>query len=129
MKKTYQSLKDKSKEIDSAYQKIEQSLSQSKETIAADIEDAKGDYIEWLNEQASLRNERRYLKEQVEQRQRFSTKSESELATVKQLLESGEQGLSLEKNVLESTKQQLDEQKKCVTHASSIRRRSKGSVI
>ncbi len=111
LEKTYQSLKAKSKDIDSAYQKVEQSLSQSKETIAADIEDAKGDYIEWLNEQASLRNERRYLNEQVEQKQRFSDKSESELATVRQLLESGEQRLELDKTELESTKQQLDEHK------------------
>ncbi|MFS0787060.1 chromosome segregation protein SMC [Shouchella sp. 1P09AA] len=106
-----ETLTQKSRAINEAYQKLEKTLSQSKETIAAHIEDAKGDYIEWLNEQASLRNERRYLNEQVEQKQRYSEKNQSELSSLDETLLEGERELKRQKAELDAIHSKVEKQK------------------
>ncbi|WP_099301096.1 chromosome segregation protein SMC [Bacillus sp. Marseille-P3800] len=111
LEKENETLTQKSRAINEAYQKLEKTLSQSKETIAAHIEDAKGDYIEWLNEQASLRNERRYLNEQVEQKQRYSDKNQSELASLDETLLEGERELKKQKAELDAIQSKVEKQK------------------
>ncbi len=89
------------------------------------IEQVKADYIEVLNEQASLRNERRYLEEQKRQlhlrQERFFTENESVIKKREHLNEqlkeaesfAHKEGLALEKNSeLFREKKQAHERKK-----------------
>ncbi|GAF12842.1 LOW QUALITY PROTEIN: chromosome partition protein Smc [Bacillus sp. JCM 19045] len=82
----HQKMQQEAELVNQSYQKIQDALNLSKEDRAEQIEHAKGDYIEWLNEQASLRNERRYLNEQLNQKQRSVERSETEKRALEQEL-------------------------------------------
>ncbi|WZY01159.1 chromosome segregation protein SMC [Bacillus sp. FSL W7-1360] len=68
-------LQDQLQEMASTLHEVKQALSLTEKDIERQIEDAKSDYIERLNEQASLRHEKRYLTEQQNQRTRSSRRT------------------------------------------------------
>lgn len=99
---------------DATLNELQHMLNSSKEDLAAEIEDAKGDFIEWLNEQASLRNERRYLEEQLSQKERHLQRAEtekhslkSEHASLKKEVYEKEQLLNQARSIFEQLKQDL----------------------
>ncbi|ARK31031.1 chromosome segregation protein SMC [Halalkalibacter krulwichiae] len=61
--------KEKLKELENTVSKKQQIIDRSDTDIEEEIDQLKSDYIEGLNEQASIRNERRYLEEQLRQQE------------------------------------------------------------
>ncbi|WP_227935781.1 chromosome segregation protein SMC [Alkalihalobacillus deserti] len=62
--------KERLKELKEAVSNKQQIVERTETDVEEEIDQLKADYIEGLNEQASIRNERRYLEEQLRQQQR-----------------------------------------------------------
>ncbi|WP_346243279.1 chromosome segregation protein SMC [Shouchella clausii] len=109
--KQYEAVKQKDDELKANFDEAERHLTRSKEDVSSELEDAKGDYIEWLNEQASLRNERRYLEEQLQQKQRNARRAESAAAASKKEAQQLEQEAAERAQVLKAAEQSFAEAK------------------
>ncbi|GAE33922.1 chromosome segregation protein SMC [Halalkalibacter akibai] len=101
---------EKLKELERTVQQKQEIVERSETDVEEEIERLKADYIEGLNEQASIRNERRYLEEQLRQQE---LKQEKLLNENKDILKN-RHGLSddLERAKEAANKLQLELEKK-----------------
>jgi chromosome segregation protein len=87
--------KERLKELEDAVLKKQQIVERTETDVEEEIDQLKADYIEGLNEQASIRNERRYLEEQLRQQQlkeeRLLTENQDLLANRNELTKEYEQ--------------------------------------
>ncbi|MUV39993.1 Chromosome partition protein Smc [Lentibacillus sp. JNUCC-1] len=100
---------------------IKQMLETGEEEIAEQIEDAKSEYIEYLNEQAAIRNEKQSLakqKEQLQQKQTARTERYdillSEKETLSKELEAAKQAYEAKEAELSQKEKRLQKLKKSV---------------
>ena len=75
-----QLLEDEVKKLQSLLQEKQKSLGLLNTNLDETIEFHKGDYIEWLNKQATAKNEKQYLGQQLEQHDHKNTRLDQENA-------------------------------------------------
>lgn len=112
-------------QLESEKAKVEERLFNLATTLEEEIENLKADYIEWLNQQAVLQNERTTIEQQISQHEALLTKSRNEheavvekLAACQDKLTQTNQAIAQLKTAMTKKEQELTDTKQTIVQAA-----------